>query len=178
MKRHTRTKTVPIMELFPNAQKINFKEIAKGDVIGVIDHLETGNSLRINIASFQTGNPNFWYRRGVNKLSGIESASDINDTDIFLIHRPADSQKPLDAFEEEALLHNIFHEHAQATMIGYKEIEKWDLVGMFTESGLILIDYAYDEDENGYGWFTEEDRYITGVANNKRFPSLYYRFSI
>lgn len=178
MKHHTRTKTVPVMELFPTARKIDYKEIIKGDVIGVIDHLTTGNSLRINIASFQTGNPNFWYRQSGNIFSGIELASSVSDTNIFLIHRPKDSRKPVNTLQEDSLLRNIFHEHPQATMIDYKEIKKWDLLGMSTHSGCILIDYTYGEDEHGYGWFTEEDRYITSVAKNSQALSLYYRFDI
>lgn len=149
---------IPVLDIFTNSHRIDFSEIQENDLIGVIDRIETGDILKINIASVKT-NINFWFRK--NSDNCLTSVASTNTKEIFLIHRPEGNEKEITPISQELFLKSFIENHEQSTSIDYKDISQGELVISVKKHGAISVGYADELDK--FGWYTKQNMHLASV---------------
>lgn len=148
-------KKVPMGKIFPDAEKMTFNEIIEGDVVGIVDRVHTGGSIRINIAS-QSENTNFWYRKNNQNVLTLVAHAGIKE--IFLIQRSRNSMKFNTALQQESQIEKVMKDCEASYAISFDEIHAGDLLMVMKSDGTAMSDYAIIEDK--FGWYTEGNMYL------------------
>lgn len=154
------TANIPVLEIFDNSRQISFSEIQENDLVGIIDRIETGDILKINIASVKT-NVNFWFRKNSNNcLTNVASA---NTKEIFLIHRPKGKEKEITPLGQELFLESFIESDNNLSLIDYNDIKQGELIISVKKTGGISVGYADELDK--FGWYTKYNKYLASAED-------------